>query len=156
MSHPPLRHDWTLPEAQALYHLPFPELLFQAAAAHRAHFDPTVIQRSTLLSIKTGGCPENCSYCPQSAHYDTGIEKHAVLPTDYVVQKAKEAQAEGSTRFCMGAAWREVKDGKDFDAVLGLVESVHNLGMGSLLHPRHADAVAGDASQRGGVLCLQP
>jgi biotin synthase len=118
-----------LPEAQSLYHLPFPELLFQAATAHRAHFDPTVIQRSTLLSIKTGGCPENCSYCPQSAHYDTGIEKHAVLPTDYVVQKAKEAQAEGSTRFCMGAAWREVKDGKDFDAVLGLVESVHNLGM---------------------------
>jgi biotin synthase len=124
-----LRHNWTLPEAQSLYHLPFPELLFQAATAHRAHFDPTVIQRSTLLSIKTGGCPENCSYCPQSAHYDTGIEKHAVLPTDYVVQKAKEAQAEGSTRFCMGAAWREVKDGKDFDAVLGLVESVHNLGM---------------------------
>jgi biotin synthase len=124
-----IRHDWTLAEIRTIYQLSFPELIFRAAAVHRAHFDPAEVQRSTLLSIKTGGCPENCSYCPQSAHYDTGIEKHAVLPKDYVLKKAAEAKAEGSTRFCMGAAWREVKDGKDFDAVLDLVRGVHDLGM---------------------------
>ncbi len=123
------RHDWTLAEAREIYDLPFPELIFRAATVHRENFDPGVIQRSTLLSIKTGGCPENCSYCPQSAHYDTGIEKHGVLPVEYVVGKAAEAKAEGSTRFCMGAAWREVKDGKDFDAVLELVKNVHAMGM---------------------------
>lgn len=126
---PELRHDWTLSEIRALYQLPFPELIFRAATVHRENFDPAVVQRSTLLSIKTGGCPENCSYCPQSAHYDTGIEKHAVLPRDYVLKKAAEAKAEGSTRFCMGAAWREIKDGKDFDAVLDLVSGVHGMGM---------------------------
>jgi biotin synthase len=124
-----LRHDWTRTEIDAIYHLPFPELVFRAAAAHREHFDPTQVQRSTLLSIKTGGCPENCAYCPQSAHYDTGVERHAVLPREYVLEKARQAQADGSTRFCMGAAWREVKDGKDFDAVLDLVRSVHATGM---------------------------
>jgi biotin synthase len=127
--HVTIRHNWTLPEIRTLHNLPFPELLFRAASLHRENFDPTMVQRSTLLSIKTGGCPENCSYCPQSAHYDTGIEKHAVLPKDYVLKKAAEAKAEGSTRFCMGAAWREVKDGKDFDAVLDLVSGVHSLGM---------------------------
>src|SRR4051812_37092352 len=100
-----IRFDWKLAEIKGIYELAFPELMFRAATVHREHFDPTVIQRSTLLSVKTGGCPENCSYCPQSAHYDTGVEKHAVLPRDYVVQKAREAKAEGSTRFCMGAAW---------------------------------------------------
>jgi biotin synthase len=129
MPHPTLRHDWTLPELQKLYHQPFPDLLFYAQCTHRHHFPGNTIQRSTLLSVKTGGCPENCAYCPQSAHYDTGIEKQGLLPTEYVVQKAKEAQADGSTRFCMGAAWREVKDGKDFDHVLTLVSSVHQLGM---------------------------
>jgi biotin synthase len=124
-----IRHDWTLAEIRAIYSQPFPDLLFHAQSTHRQNFDPTVVQRSTLLSIKTGGCPENCSYCPQSAHYDTGIQKHNVLPKDYVLQKAQEAKDEGSTRFCMGAAWREVKDGKDFDAVLDLVSGVHKLGM---------------------------
>ncbi len=124
-----VRYDWTLAEIKAIYNLPFPELVYQAATAHRKNFDPAQVQRSTLLSVKTGGCPENCAYCPQSAHYDTGVEKHAVLPTDYVVQKATEAKAEGSTRFCMGAAWREVKDGKDFDAVLELVREVKATGM---------------------------
>ncbi len=127
--HSVLRHNWTVPEIRTLHNLPFPELLFRAASVHRENFDPEVVQRSTLLSIKTGGCPENCSYCPQSAHYDTGIEKHGVLPRDFVLQKAQQAKAEGSTRFCMGAAWREVKDGKDFDAVLDLVSGVHDLGM---------------------------
>ena len=124
-----LRHDWSLADIRSIYSQPFPDLIFQGQSTHRQHFDATEIQRSTLLSIKTGGCPENCSYCPQSAHYDTGIEKHAVLPADYVLQKAREAKAEGSTRFCMGAAWREIKDGKDFDAVLNLVQTVHNEGM---------------------------
>ena len=129
MTESPLKYDWTLADARALYDLPFPELIFRAAQAHRTHFDPTTIQRSTLLSIKTGGCPENCSYCPQSAHYDTGVERHAVLPREYVLEKARQAQAEGSTRFCMGAAWREVKEGKDFDAVIDLVRGVHATGM---------------------------
>jgi biotin synthase len=124
-----LRHDWTLPEIRQLYSQPFPDLLFQAQTLHRQHFDATEVQRSTLLSVKTGGCPENCSYCPQSAHYDTGVQRHNVLPTDYVITKVKEARTEGSTRFCMGAAWREVKDGKDFDQVLDLVKNVSALGM---------------------------
>lgn len=124
-----VRHDWTLSEISAIYQQPLPDLLFEAQRVHRERFDPNEVQRSTLLSVKTGGCPENCSYCPQSAHYDTGVERHNVLPADYVVEKAKQAQAEGSTRFCMGAAWREVKDGKEFDAVLHLVREVHSLGM---------------------------
>ena len=124
-----LRHDWTLTEIRQIHIQPFPELLFQAQTVHRQAFDPREVQRSTLLSIKTGGCPENCAYCPQSAHYDTGIERHSVLPPDFVVDKARQAQAEGSTRFCMGAAWREVKDGREFDAVLDLVRSVSAIGM---------------------------
>lgn len=124
-----LRHDWTLAEARALYELPFPELVFRAQQVHRANFDPCEVQRSTLLSIKTGGCPEDCAYCPQSAHYNTGLEKHAVLPTDYVVEQARQAKEAGSSRFCMGAAWREVKDGKDFDQVLELVRAVRGLEM---------------------------
>jgi biotin synthase len=124
-----LRYDWTLREIREIYAQSFPDLLFQAQSTHRRHFPPDQIQRSTLLSVKTGGCPENCAYCPQSAHYDTAIERHGVLPRDLVIEKAKAAQEEGSTRFCMGAAWREVKDGKDFDAVLDLVRDVHDLGM---------------------------
>ncbi len=124
-----LRYDWTLPEIRDLYSQPFPDLLFAAQTVHRQHFDPREIQRSSLLSIKTGGCPEDCSYCPQSAHYDTGTETHTVLPLDFVLQKARQALAEGSTRFCMGAAWREVKDGAEFDAVLELVRGVHALGL---------------------------
>jgi biotin synthase len=124
-----LRHDWSVPEIRAIYTQPFPDLMFQAQKAHRGHFDPAEVQRSTLLSIKTGGCPEDCAYCPQSAHFSTGVKKQALLPRDYVLEKAREAKAEGSTRFCMGAAWREVKDGKEFDAVLELVRGVHDLGM---------------------------
>ncbi len=124
-----IRHDWTLEEIRAVYDQPFPELLFQAQLAHRENFSPTVVQRSTLLSVKTGGCPENCSYCPQSAHYDTGVDRHKVLPKDYVMKQAQEAKDNGSTRFCMGAAWREIRDGAEFDAVIDLVEGVHSLGM---------------------------
>ncbi len=124
-----LRYDWSLTEIKAIYSQPFPDLIFQAQSVHRENFPANVIQRSTLLSVKTGGCPENCAYCPQSAHFDTGVERHGVLPRDFVVARAKEAQTEGSTRFCMGAAWREVKDGKDFDAVLDLVRDVRALGL---------------------------
>jgi biotin synthase len=124
-----LRHDWTIAEIRRIYQQPFPELLYQAQTVHRQHFAADEVQRSTLLSIKTGGCPEDCAYCPQSAHYDTGVQKHAVLPRDYVLDKARQAREEGSTRFCMGAAWREVKDGKDFDAVLALVRGVSTLGL---------------------------
>lgn len=124
-----VRYNWTLDEAMNIYTLPFNDLIFKAQTAHRNNFDPNQIQRSTLLSIKTGGCPENCSYCPQSAHHDTGLQKHSVLSKDVVLKKAAEAKESGSTRFCMGAAWREVKDGSDFDHILDLVSSVSKLEM---------------------------
>lgn len=124
-----IRCDWTAEEALALYSQPFPDLLYQAQTAHRAHFDQHEVQRSTLLSVKTGGCPEDCAYCPQSAHYKTGVERHAVLPKETVRASALQAKESGSTRFCMGAAWREVKDGKDFDAILDLVREVKGVGL---------------------------
>ncbi|MCB0343489.1 MAG: biotin synthase BioB [Bdellovibrionales bacterium] len=124
-----VRHDWTLEQLLELYETPFPDLMYQAQTVHRDNFTPTEVQRSTLLSVKTGGCPEDCAYCPQSAHYDTGVERHKVLPKEVVLAQAKSAQREGSTRFCMGAAWREVRDGKDFDEILELVRGVRNLGM---------------------------
>jgi biotin synthase len=124
-----LRHDWTLEEIQAVYNLPFPELIYRAQSIHREFFPGHQVQRSTLLSVKTGGCPEDCSYCPQSAHYDTGIERHGVLPPEVVRASALAAKERGSTRFCMGAAWREVRDGKDFDSILDLVREVSSLGM---------------------------
>lgn len=123
------RYDWTLEEVKEVYDLPFPELIFQSQAVHRTNFSPEEVQRSTLLSIKTGGCPENCAYCPQSAHYETGVQKHGVLPEDEVLEAATQAKEMGSTRFCMGAAWREVRNGKDFDQVVNLVEKVSSLGL---------------------------
>ena len=110
--------------AEAKYHQPLMDLLFEAHQVHRKNHDPNDIQRCTLLSIKTGGCPEDCSYCPQSAHYDTGLEKQALLPLDEVQKAVKKAKAEGAQRFCMGAAWRNVKDGPDFDRVLEMVKLI--------------------------------
>jgi biotin synthase len=124
-----IRHNWTREEASAIYAQPFPDLLYQAQTIHRSTFNPREVQRSTLLSVKTGGCPEDCAYCPQSAHYKTGVERHAVLPPEVVRSKALQAKEQGSTRFCMGAAWREVKDGKDFDAIIDLVKEVKSLDM---------------------------
>jgi len=124
-----VRHNWSSEEAMAIYSQPFPDLMFQAQTVHRQHFSPHEVQRSTLLSVKTGGCPEDCAYCPQSAHYQTGVERHSVLPNDVVRSKALQAKESGSTRFCMGAAWREVKDGKDFDAIIELVQEVNSLGL---------------------------
>ncbi len=124
-----VRFDWTFEEALELYHQPFPDLIYQAQSIHRESFPGHKVQRSTLLSVKTGGCPEDCKYCPQSAHYDTGVERHKVLSKDVVLTKARAAKAQGSTRFCMGAAWREVRDGEDFDKILDLVREVRTEGL---------------------------
>lgn len=124
-----IRHNWTRDELLSVYSQPFPDLMFKAQCVHREYHSPVTVQRSTLLSVKTGGCPENCKYCPQSAHYDTGVARHGVLPTEQVVAEAQAAKEQGSTRFCMGAAWREVRDGKEFDKILDLVRAVSELGM---------------------------
>ena len=124
-----IRHDWTTEQVEALYHLPLTELVFRAQSAHRRHHDPVSVQRCTLLSIKTGGCPEDCGYCPQSAHYDTGVAREGLMDEAPVLAAARAARDAGSTRFCMGAAWREAKDGEAFDRVLGMVEGVARLGM---------------------------
>jgi biotin synthase len=124
-----IRHDWTTEAVETLYHLPLTELLFRAQTVHRQYHDPDSVQRCTLLSIKTGGCPEDCGYCPQSAHYETGVGRDGMMNPDDVLVAAERARDEGSTRFCMGAAWREVHDGAAFDAVLKMVEQVAALGM---------------------------
>jgi biotin synthase len=115
--------------ARDLYALPLPELLFQAHSLHRQHHDPVEIQRCTLLSIKTGGCPEDCGYCPQSAHYDTGLAREALMPVEEVRKAAREARASGAERFCMGAAWRQVKEGPEFEQVLDMVRAVKSEGL---------------------------
>ena len=123
-----LRHDWTRAEVRALFDLPFNELLFRAASVHREHFDPNQVQISTLLSVKTGGCPEDCSYCPQAARYDTGLKAHKLLGTEEVLEKARAAKDAGASRFCMGAAWRSPKD-KDVEKVAEMVRAVNALGL---------------------------
>jgi biotin synthase len=123
-----LRHDWTREEVRALFALPFPELMFRAAAVHRENFDPAEVQISTLLSIKTGGCPEDCAYCPQSAKFDTGVKAEKLMELDAVLAEARAAKAGGASRFCMGAAWRSPKD-RDLDKVCAMVEGVKSLGM---------------------------
>jgi biotin synthase len=124
-----IRHDWTAAELSEIYNQPFPKLLFKAQETHQKYHDPETVQRSTLLSIKTGACPEDCKYCPQSAHNTTEVEKHSLLPTEEILSKAQDAKDSGSTRFCMGAAWRHVKDGPDFDQLLDSVRGVHDMGM---------------------------
>src|SRR5664279_2607504 len=118
-----LRHDWTRAEVRALFALPFPKLMLRAALAHRENFDPCEVQISTLLSIKTGGCPEDCAYCPQAAQYDTGVQAEKLMSLDAVLGEARAAKASGASRFCMGAAWRSPKD-RDLDsacATLGML-----------------------------------
>jgi len=122
------RHDWSLDEIRALFALPFNDLLYSAQTVHRAHFDPNRVQVSTLLSIKTGACAEDCSYCSQSARYDTGLEREKLLPLDEVVEAAQAAKAKGSSRFCMGAAWRNPTD-KNLDKVVDMITAVRGLGM---------------------------
>jgi biotin synthase len=124
-----LRHDWTLQEVRTIYSTRLLEILFQAQIVHRQHFEPGEVQLCQLLSIKTGGCPEDCAYCPQSAHYDAGVERQDLLSVDHVLQAAREARAQGVTRFCMGAAWRQVTDGPEFESVLEMVHGVSSLGL---------------------------
>ena len=122
------RHDWTRADIAALFALPFNDLLFRAQAVHREHFDPNVVQVSTLLSIKTGACPEDCAYCPQSTRFDTGLSVEALIEIDAVVAQAKAAREAGATRFCMGAAWRSPKD-RDLPVLTAMIEGVKDLGM---------------------------
>jgi biotin synthase len=122
------RHDWLRDEAQALYDLPFADLMFRAQAIHRCHFDPNRIETASLLSIKTGGCPEDCGYCSQSAHYDTGVKATKLMPQADVVATARRARDAGANRFCMAAAWRNPKE-RDLDEVCGMVRAVKELGM---------------------------
>jgi biotin synthase len=124
------RTDWTREEIAALFALPFPELMFRAMAAHRRNFAADEVQISTLLSIKTGGCPEDCAYCPQAAQYDTGVKAEKLMDVDAVLADAARAKGAGASRFCMGAAWRAPKD-KDLDAVCAMVKGVKALGLES-------------------------
>jgi biotin synthase len=125
----PTNRRWTRQEAREIYDLPLPELVFRAQTVHRRHHDPTKVQLCTLLSIKTGGCPEDCAYCSQSARYDTGVAAQPLVGVEEAIEKARLARQGGATRFCMGAAWRGAKDGPDFEAVLEMVRGVRALGM---------------------------
>ena len=125
-----VRQDWTREEVRNLFALPFAELIYRAHSVHRMNFDPREVQISTLLSIKTGGCPEDCAYCPQSAEYDTGVKAGKLMDVDAVLADAKAAKDAGATRFCMGAAWRSPKD-KDLEAVCQMVEGVKAMGLES-------------------------
>ncbi|ELR68098.1 Biotin synthase [Fulvivirga imtechensis AK7] len=124
-----VRNNWTREEISEIYNSPVLDLIYRAATAHREHHNASEVQVCTLLSVKTGGCPEDCGYCPQAARYHTDVKVHKLLATEEVLQKAQEAKDAGSTRFCMGAAWREVRDNRDFDRVLDMVKGVNNLGL---------------------------
>ncbi len=124
-----IRHDWSIEEIKEIYNTPLLELVFRAASIHRQTQDTAEVQVCTLLSIKTGGCSEDCSYCPQAARYNTDIKVHGLLKKEDVLAYAQKAKEAGSTRFCMGAAWREVRDNRDFDRVLDMVKGVNELGM---------------------------
>ncbi len=126
---PLLRHDWTIEEIEAIYNMPLLELIFQAQVVHRQHHRPDEVQGCMLLSIKTGGCPEDCAYCPQSAHYHTGVARQELLSVEQALAAAREARASGATRFCMGAAWRSVPNGEPFERVLAMVRGVRALGL---------------------------
>ncbi len=122
------RHDWTMPEVTALMELPFADLLYRAHSVHRAAFDPSEVQVSTLLSIKTGGCPEDCKYCPQSAHFDTGLQAGKLMRADAVREAARQAKAAGASRFCMGAAWRSPKE-RDLPMLEEMIATVRQEGL---------------------------
>ncbi len=123
-----LRHDWSRNEVRALFDLPFPELLHRAAGVHREHFDPSEVQISTLLSVKTGGCPEDCAYCPQAQRYHTGVDPTKLMSLEAVLEKARQAKAAGASRFCMGAAWRSPAD-RDIPKVAAMIREVKALGL---------------------------
>jgi biotin synthase len=124
-----IRNDWTIEEIRDIYFSPLLDLIYRAATVHRKYHDPQEVQVCTLLSVKTGGCPEDCAYCPQAARYNTNVNTHKLLDVDTVLERAREAYNNGSTRFCMGAAWREVRNNRDFDKVIEMVKGVNELGM---------------------------
>ncbi len=124
-----IRNNWSLKEIESIYNSPLLEIVFNAATLHRKYNDTSEVQVCTLLSIKTGGCSEDCSYCPQAARYSTGVEVQALMKKEEVLAYAQKAKEAGSTRFCMGAAWREIRDNKDFDSVLEMVKGVNQMGM---------------------------
>ena len=143
-----MKHDWSLSEIDEIYRAPFIDLLFQAQLVHRKHHSPNEVQGSVLLNIKSGGCPEDCAYCPQSAHYRTGVARSELVAVDEALAAARAARAQGATRFCMGAAWRDVPRGPQFDRVLDMVRGVRALGMEAcctlgMLQQDQADALAG-------------
>ena len=123
-----IRHDWTVEEVEALYALPFADLMFRAQTAHRQNFDPNAVQVSTLLSIKTGGCAEDCGYCPQSVHHESAVKAEPIMPLDQVLENAAQAKETGASRFCMGAAWRNLKD-RDLERVVDMVTGVKDMGL---------------------------
>jgi len=142
-----LRHDWSRADIEALFDLPFNELMFRAQLVHRRHFDPNEVQMSRLLSIKTGGCPEDCAYCPQSAHHDTAVRAEKLLAVDAILAEARRAKAGGASRFCMGAAWRNPKQ-RDMDKLVAAIEGVKALGLETcmtlgMLTRDQADRLAG-------------
>lgn len=124
-----VRNNWGKAEVSEIYHSPVMDLIYRAATVHRKYNDPSEVQVCTLLSVKTGGCPEDCAYCPQAARYHTDVKVHKLLPTEEVLENARAAKDAGSTRFCMGAAWREVRNNRDFDRVLDMVKGVNEMGM---------------------------
>jgi biotin synthase len=145
-----VRHDWSLDEVRTIFELPFNELLFQAQTIQRRHFDPNAVQVSTLLSIKTGGCPEDCKYCSQSVHYDSGLEPERLMDIDAVVTAAKGAKQAGASRFCMGAAWRNPK-GKNFERVLEMVGRVRAEGLETCATLGMLDASQAAALKQAGL-----
>jgi len=150
MSPATIRNDWTRAEITALFELPFSDLMFQAQSVHRAFFNPNEVQVSTLCSIKTGACPEDCAYCPQSARYDTGLEREKLMAVEKVIEEAKAAKASGATRFCMGAAWRSPK-GKDMPYVTSMVEGVKSLGLETCMTLGMLDAEQAQALANAGL-----
>jgi biotin synthase len=142
-----VKHDWTLQEIHEIYSTPFVDLLFQAQLVHRSHHAPNLVQGSVLLNIKSGGCPEDCAYCPQSAHYRTGVARTELVSVEEALAAARAARDQGATRFCMGAAWRDIPRGPQFDRVLEMVRGVRALGMEAcctlgMLEQDQADALA--------------
>lgn len=145
---PQVRHDWTLAEIETIYSMPLLELIFRAQLVHREHHRPNEVQGCMLLSIKTGGCPEDCGYCPQSAHYQTGLTREELLSVEATLAVARRARENGATRFCMGAAWRNVPNGAPFERVLDMVRGVRAVGMEAcctlgMLTGEQAEALAG-------------
>ena len=139
-----LRYDWSLDEIEAVYNLPLPELIFRAQTAHRAFHSNDEVQGCQLLSIKTGGCPEDCAYCPQSAHYETDVERVNLLSVEDTLAEARRARDEGATRFCMGAAWRDVPAGQPFEQVLAIKDDLAFNNLSRLADEAH-DRERGDA-----------